>query len=88
MLSAICEHWKSGSWRTLCTLSPRIVNDNIDIDCVKKKALGLGMVIIHPWSLDLVILIPHAIFCIDKGMGENLIKYGCKGHTVFKINFF
>ena len=24
MLSAICEHCKSGSWRTLCALSPRI----------------------------------------------------------------
>ena len=24
MLSAICEHCKSSSWRTLCTLSPRI----------------------------------------------------------------
>ena len=24
MLSAICGHCKSGSWRTLCTLSPRI----------------------------------------------------------------
>ena len=24
MLSAICEHCKSGSWRAICTLSPRI----------------------------------------------------------------
>ena len=49
MLSAICEHCKSGSWRIRCTLSPRISVNMIrtSMRLSKSAKLKAGANLVH-----------------------------------------